>query len=67
MLMSLAIRREKRLIRPRGGQLQPAGRTRGDGAGLYEEARDEVNPFLYHYTRNRHEEVEKVLRKSVEK
>ncbi|KAF8957057.1 hypothetical protein BDZ97DRAFT_1954955 [Flammula alnicola] len=38
--------------------------------GLYElkdEAYDEVNPFFYHYTRNRREEVETVLRKRIEK
>ncbi|KAF4623369.1 hypothetical protein D9613_001400 [Agrocybe pediades] len=38
--------------------------------GLYElkdEAYDEVNPFFYHYTRNRREEVENVLRKRMEK
>ncbi|KAF9042270.1 hypothetical protein BJ165DRAFT_1546637 [Panaeolus papilionaceus] len=38
--------------------------------GLYElkdEAYDEVNPFFYHYTRNRREEVETVLRKRLEK
>ncbi|KAF9481254.1 hypothetical protein BDN70DRAFT_876575 [Pholiota conissans] len=38
--------------------------------GLYElkdEAYDEVNPFFYHYTRNRREEVENVLRKRIEK
>ena len=38
--------------------------------GLYElkdEAFDEVNPFFYHYTRNRREEVETVLRKRLEK
>jgi len=38
--------------------------------GLYElkdEAFDEVNPFFYHYTRNRREEVETILRKRIEK
>ena len=37
--------------------------------GLYElkdEAFDEVNPFFYHYTRNRREEVETILRKRIE-
>ena len=38
--------------------------------GLYElkdEAFDEVNPFFYHYTRNRKEEVETIWRKRIEK
>lgn len=38
--------------------------------GLYElkdEAYDEVNPFFYHYTRNRREEVENVLRTRMKK
>lgn len=39
-------------------------------AGLYElkeEAYDEVNPFFYHYTRNKREEVENILRNRLRK
>jgi len=45
----------------------PEGATE---TGLYElkdEAFDEVNPFFYHYTRNRREEVETIFRKRVAK
>ncbi len=45
----------------------PEGPTETGLYELKEEAFDEVNPFFYHYTRNRREEVETVLRKRMEK
>lgn len=45
----------------------PDGPTETGHYELKDEAYDEVNPFFYHYTRNRREEVENVLRKRVEK
>ncbi|CAA7266385.1 unnamed protein product [Cyclocybe aegerita] len=45
----------------------PEGATETGVYELRDEAFDEVNPFFYHYTRNRREEVETVLRKRIEK
>jgi len=45
----------------------PEGPTETGSYELKDAAFDEVNPFFYHYTRNRREEVENVLRKRIEK
>ena len=45
----------------------PEGPTETGLYELREEAYEEVNPFFYHYTRNRREEVDTVLRNRIKK